>query len=109
MKSIEHNKLDKISSTDFKSSYIKIAKIIKANPKPYEITENDKTDLIVMSSEFFESMMDLIEDQELISKTKLDSSVTLSSIGKSSFKAVKALSNLSTWEKKPTPVEVFPL
>ncbi len=64
MKSIEHNKLDKISSTDFKSSYIKIAKIIKANPKPYEITENDKTDLIVMSSEFFESMMDLIEDYE---------------------------------------------
>lgn len=64
MKSIENNKLEKISSTDFKSSYTKIAKTIKSNPKPHEITENDKTDLIVMSSEFFESMMDLIEDYE---------------------------------------------
>lgn len=64
MKSIENNKLEKISSTDFKSSYTKISKTIKANPKPYEITENDKTDLIVMSSEFFESMMGLIEDYE---------------------------------------------
>lgn len=55
---------DKITSTDFRLKYSEIARIIKANPKPYEITENDKTDLIVMSSEFFESMMDLIEDYE---------------------------------------------
>lgn len=55
---------DKITSTDFRLKYSEIAKIIKANPKPYEIIENDKTDLIVMSSEFFESMMDLIEDYE---------------------------------------------
>lgn len=55
---------DKITSADFRLKYSEIAKIIKANPKPYEIIENDKTDLIVMSSEFFESMMDLIEDYE---------------------------------------------
>lgn len=55
---------DKITSTDFRLKYSEIARIIKENPKPYEITENDKTDLIVMSSEFFESMMGLIEDYE---------------------------------------------
>lgn len=55
---------DKITSADFRLTYSEIAKIIKANPKPYEIIENYKTDLIVMSSEFFESMMDLIEDYE---------------------------------------------
>ena len=63
MKLIKSN-LDKFSSSELVNNYTKIAKTIKSNPKPYEITENDKTDLIVMSSEFFESMMDLIEDYE---------------------------------------------
>lgn len=63
MKLIKSN-LDKFSSFEFVNNYTKISKTIKANPKPYEITENDKTDLIVMSLEFFESMMGLIEDYE---------------------------------------------
>lgn len=59
-----NNILEKISSIDLVNNYAKISEIVKANPKPYEITENGKTEFIIMSHEYFESMMSLIEDYE---------------------------------------------
>jgi len=64
MKSFKNNNLDKFSSAELTNDYIKTSKIVKANPKPYEITQNGKTEFIIMSHEYFESMMSLIEDYE---------------------------------------------
>ena len=61
---IKNNGLDKISSTDVRRKYTEMARIVRSNNKPVEITVNGKADLVMMNPELFESWMELIEDYE---------------------------------------------
>ena len=61
---VKNNGLDKISSTDVRRKYTEMARIVRMNRKPVEITVNGKADLVVMNPELFESLIELIEDYE---------------------------------------------
>lgn len=61
---IKNNGLDKISSTDVRRKYTEMARIVRANKKPVEITVNGKADLVIMNPELFENIMELLEDYE---------------------------------------------
>jgi PHD/YefM family antitoxin component YafN of YafNO toxin-antitoxin module len=56
--------LNKIASSYIRRNYTLLASTVKNLKKPIEITVNGKVDLIMMDPEFFEGLMNLIEDYQ---------------------------------------------
>lgn len=60
----KNNGLDKIASTVIRRRYTDVAKLVKENKKPIEITVNGKADLVLMNLDFFEAIVSLLEDYD---------------------------------------------